>query len=105
MRLLEPVDGYTAHGVVTFRWETAYQLQENQAFEPIFWRAGADTLRDGRGYGGATRGTSVTINWDMLNLAPDGYQWGVLLVEMNPYRRLRYMGGGNGFQFAGPSDD
>ena len=27
------------------------------------------------------------------------YQWGVLLVELNPYRRLRYLGGGHTFRF------
>lgn len=104
VRLIEPADGHTGHGAITFRWETPYQLQENQAFEPVFWRAGGDPMRDGRGYGGTTRGTGMTINWDEVNAAPDGYQWGVLLVETNPYKRIHYMGGGSGFQFTGPDN-
>lgn len=102
MRLLEPVDGFSGHGSITFRWATDYQLQEGQAFEPVFWRAGGDPMQDGRGYGGSTRGTSITINWDQLNLAADGYQWGVMLITTKPYGRIHYMGGGNGFQYAGP---
>jgi serine/threonine-protein kinase len=107
--LLSPEDGHTGHGEITFSWATDYQLQENQAFEPIFWRAGGDPMRDGRGYGGPTRDKSMTINWDKLNVASDGYQWGVLLIEMNPYKRIHYMGGGYGFQYTlpgeGDSDD
>ena len=100
--LLSPADGYTGSGAITFSWATEYTLQENQAFEPVFWRAGGDPMRDGRGYGGATRGSSLTINWNGLDIAQDGYQWGVLLVETNPYKRLHYMGGDNGFQFTDP---
>jgi hypothetical protein len=100
VRLVSPVDGFSGSGAVTFSWETNYRLQGNQAFEPVFWRAGGDPMRDGRGYGGSTRGASVTINWDALGLAADGYQWGVMLVETDPYKRLHYMGGGLGFQFS-----
>jgi hypothetical protein len=105
VKLLTPADGYTGRGVVTFSWETAYPLADNQAFEPVFWRAGTDPLRDGRGYGGVTRSSSITINWDAVDAAADGYQWGVLLVETNPYKRLHYMGGANGFQFTGAGSD
>jgi hypothetical protein len=100
--LLSPADGHTGHGVITFSWATDYPLAENQAFEPVFWRAGADPMRDGRGYGGATRNKSLTVNWDELGVAADGYQWGVLLVETNPYKRIHFMGGGFGFQYTGP---
>ena len=102
VNLLSPADGHTGHGVITFSWATEHPLAENQAFEPVFWRAGTDPMRDGRGYGGSTRNKSITINWDELSVAADGYQWGVLLVETNPYKRLHYMGGGFGFQFTGP---
>jgi hypothetical protein len=27
------------------------------------------------------------------------YQWGILLVELNPYQRVQYLGGGQRFRF------
>lgn len=103
VRLVEPIDGHTGHGVITFRWETKYQLQDNQAYEVVFWRAGSDPLRDGRGWAGYTRNLSSIIDWDEIDVAADAYLWGVLLVNMEPYERIHYMGGGNRFQFTGPN--
>jgi hypothetical protein len=102
VRLVEPIDGYTGHGVTIFRWETAYQLQDKQAYEVVFWRAGGDPMRDGRGWAGYTRALSSTIDWDKIDIAADAYLWGVLLVKTEPYERMHYMGGGNHFQFTGP---
>jgi hypothetical protein len=101
VQLLQPPDGHTGYGVITFQWATDYQLPEGQGYELVFWRAGGDPIRDGRGYAGITQGTSSTIDWDELEVAPDAYQWGVLLVEKIPYARLRYMGGGFHFQYTG----
>ncbi len=101
VRLVEPEDGYTGHGAITFRWETDYQLQEKQAFELVFWQAGGEPMRDGRGWGGTTRTMSSTINWDNMDLPAGGYKWGVLLVKTDPYERIHYMGGDNRFEFTG----
>lgn len=90
--------------MVNFQWQTNYELPEGQAYEPVFWRSGLDPMRDGRGYGGVTRETALTINWDKLDIASDHYQWGILLVATQPdYKRLAYLGGANMFHLAGPS--
>jgi hypothetical protein len=89
--------------VITYRWETPYVLADNEAFEVVFWRSGGNPMQEGRGWGGTTRNGSITINWDNIDAAPDAYEWGVLLVNANPYKRLHYMGGGNRFQYTGPN--
>jgi hypothetical protein len=86
---------------VEFRWAANFTPEAGQAFEAVFWRQGEDPMRDGKGWGGTSQGTSITINWDKVDLAPDTYFWGVLLVETDPYRRLQYLGGGNGFSLEG----
>lgn len=62
----------------------------------------------GQGFGpvGAGTGSEVVVNLDktadalpQLLVSGQDYEWGVLLVELNPYRRLRYLGGGHRFRF------
>ena len=54
-------------------------------------------MRDGLGWGGSTTSTETTIKWDKLPVARDYYYWGVLLVQSDPYVRIKYLGGANGF--------
>ena len=58
------------------------------------------------GPAGSTRETSLTVDLDkaadaLPHLLQSGqeYQWGVLLVELNPYQRVQYLGGGHRFRF------
>jgi len=93
--LVAPPDGSGSGDKDTFVWQANFTPAAGQAFEVVFWKEGQDALRDGRGWGGTSTTTSVTINWQTSPAAPDTYLWGVLLVETNPYKRVRYLGGGD----------
>ena len=91
-------------GQQVFRWAPVGELQPGQAFELVFWRPGQDPLVDGFSPIGARPAPEVRVDLDatssslpQLNFGTD-YQWGVLLVEMDPYRRLSYLGGGQFFR-------
>jgi hypothetical protein len=108
--LVEPLDGVIS-GKRTFRWTTNVTLAENQYFEMVFWPAGQDPLTAGFGPGGSTQETAITVDLDgaansLPNMLVSGqkYQWGVLLVQLNPYQRLQYLGGGHEFQFERTGD-
>lgn len=99
-------------GQQVFRWTPVGDLQPGQAFELIFWRPGQDPMVDGFSPIGARPAPEVRVDLDatssslpQLSFGGD-YQWGVLLVEMEPYRRLGYLGGGHPFRLTeiSPSD-
>lgn len=103
--LLEPFDA-VLQGKRTFRWSTNVVLAENQYFELVFWPAGNDAMGSGFGPAGSSKETALTIDLDktadtLAHLFKSGqdYEWGILLVELNPYRRLQYLGGGQRFHF------
>lgn len=81
-------------------------MAENQYFELVFWPAGSDPMSSSFGPAGSIKETALTVDLDktadvLPHLFQSGqdYQWGVLLVELNPYRRLQYLGGGHRFRF------
>ena len=93
-------------GQYTFYWQSNLELDTNQYYELIFWSAGSDPLSTGFGPVGARKELAVDVDLDrtadtLPHLFQSGgdYQWGVLLVELNPYRRLSYLGGGQKFRF------
>ncbi|MCE7988440.1 MAG: serine/threonine protein kinase [Caldilinea sp. CFX5] len=103
--LRAPLEG-VLQGRHTFRWETTVTLAENQYFEMVFWPTGRDPMSSGFGPAGSTKETALTVDLDKTaDVLPQqfqsgqDYQWGVLLVELNPYRRLLYLGGGHHFRF------
>lgn len=61
------------------------------------------------GPAGSVKASEISVDLDKAaqTLPPDllvygnEYQWGVLLVEINPYKRLKYLGGGQRFYFGG----
>ena len=63
-------------------------------------------MATGFGPVGAKKEIAVEVNLDstadtlphLLRSGAD-YQWGVLLVELNPYVRLTYLGGGHQFRY------
>lgn len=92
--LLVPNEGDTLDGKLTFSWTANALLPESYQFEPVFWRVGEDPLRDGRGYGGATAGASLSITAEAFRASGNGeYYWGILLVKTAPYQRVTYLGG------------
>ena len=88
VQLLEPNNGDTVDGPRAFKWKFSGQLPDGYAFEPVFWKEGQDMIRDGKGWGGSTRATEMSIN--LLNF-PEAFgngKWGVLLVKQSPYERI-----------------
>lgn len=92
--LLTPNEGDTLDSKLTFSWVVNTSLPEGYQFEPIFWRAGEDPLSNGRGYGGTTVGTSLTVSAVVFQSTGEGdYYWGILVVKTDPYQRIAYLGG------------
>lgn len=92
--LLVPNEGDTLDSKLTFSWVVSTALPDGYQFEPVFWRAGEDAIRDGRGYGGTTTNTSLTVSADVFRATGEGeYYWGILLVKTDPYQRISYLGG------------
>ncbi len=102
--LLEPLAPALA-GRLLFRWATSAQLGPNQGYEMVFWKPGQDPMVAGFSPIGARPDTEVRVNLEdtassltLLNFGED-YQWGVLLVQLEPYQRLAYLGGAHPFRF------
>jgi hypothetical protein len=102
---LAPPDGESGGGARTFAWRANQPLLSHQAYELVFWKSSQDPLALGFGLVALTTETQVTADLDAIDrapnhpLSPGDYQWGVILVERQPYRRLRYLGGGWSFTF------
>ena len=105
LALLEPLEA-VLNGRRTFRWSTDIALTGNQYFEVVFWPAGRDPMSSAFGPVGSIKEMMITVDLDKtadtlpaLFQSGQNYEWGVLLVELNPYRRLQYLGGGQRFRF------
>ncbi|MEZ4713887.1 MAG: protein kinase [Caldilineaceae bacterium] len=103
--LLGPLDA-VLRGRQVFRWSSSITLRGNQYYEMVFWPVGADPLIAGFSPVGAGVATEVVADLDKaasnlshLLIGGQEYEWGVLLVELNPYRKLQYLGGGHRFRF------
>jgi uncharacterized protein YraI len=105
--LLQPVEARLS-GRQTFRWQTNVELKPNQGYELVFWEGGQDPIAKGFGLVKPTTETSVNVDLDKLRSILSQltygkeYQWGVLLVQLHPYRRLQLLGSGHRFLFATP---
>jgi protein phosphatase len=93
--LVEPNDGDTREGEVTFRWSvTGGNLSAGQGFEVFFYRPGEDPLT-GFGLADPTTGNAVTVDLAGLDaspghpLDPGTFLWSVRLVQQGrPDRAL-----------------
>lgn len=89
--LLKPNDGDTFDNKVTLEWAISSPLPEGYLFEPVFWREGEDPMRDGRGYGGTTKGTNISVSAETFRKSGEGrYFWGVLLIQ-EPYTKIAFL--------------
>jgi hypothetical protein len=85
--LLEPNEGDTRDGEVTFRWSVTGGVPAGQGFEVFFYRPGEDPLTGGFGLAAPTSGSSVQVDLPGLDatagypLEPGTYLWGVRLVQ------------------------
>lgn len=111
--LLEPL-APALSGRLIFKWTPSVTLGANQGYEMVFWQPGQDPMVNGFSPIGARPESEVRVNLEetassltMLNFGQD-YQWGVLLVQLEPYQRLAYLGGAHPFRFlsaGGGGDD
>ena len=88
--LVQPTDGDTRNGEVTFRWAiTAGALPAGMGYEVFFYQRGQDPLRDGFGLAAPTTQESQRINLTAVDddpgspLAPGVYLWGVRVAPLN----------------------
>lgn len=62
-------------------------------------------MASGFGLAAPTRAENVTVDLDALDDILGGrldngeYRWGILLVQVEPYERIAYLGGGYSFTF------
>ncbi|MEZ4713884.1 MAG: protein phosphatase 2C domain-containing protein [Caldilineaceae bacterium] len=107
VELISPNDGDSTSSRIFFKWEANFELGVNQAFELVFWRPGQDPMRDGLGLAGAGPLASVAVSADAAAQKGVGnteLEWGVLLVNLQPYGRIQFLGGGDReFRFEGSS--
>lgn len=92
VQLLLPKEAESVSGKYTFSWSVEGELPTGYAFEPIFWRVQEDPLREGRGWGGNTTASSLSIDLTKY-LQPGIYFWGVRLVESNPFKAVKLLSG------------
>jgi len=103
MELLAPRSD-VLQGKLDFRWSVSgISLEENQAYEVIFWSYGGQPAYS-LGSPGFTRSNSLIIKLDgaieelaLLN-AGYPYRWGIALAQVTPHKRLAYLGGGHLFR-------
>ena len=104
---LEPLDS-SLTGRRAFSWQpSGLTLEPNQYYELIFWPIEGDPMADGFGPVGSIKETSVLVDLEQVaDRLPQlernrNYYWGVLLVELEPYRRIMHLGTGNQFLVPG----
>ncbi|MCB9138415.1 MAG: protein kinase [Caldilineaceae bacterium] len=106
LQLLLPLSGGSGTGSQLFSWDTTITPQAGQAFEIVFWQDGQDPITQGFGMAAPTTGNQVSIDLTALDnsgnhpLEPGEYQWGLLLVQVEPsYQRLQFMDAQSAFRF------
>ena len=92
-----PGDGSSGGGSQAFEWQTTIQPAAGQAFELVFWPTDQDPMGRGFGLAAPTTGNRIVVNLDALDvtlgdlLQPGDYNWGLILVQTEPYQRLQYL--------------
>ncbi|MEM7538405.1 MAG: protein phosphatase 2C domain-containing protein [Chloroflexota bacterium] len=83
---------------ITFSWVSSnISLQSGQAYELVIWPDKGEPMADGIRLGESNQETNLTIaindaRLSTLNQA-EPHSWGVLLVQVAPYKRIQYLGG------------
>jgi len=105
--LLSPPAESSSVDAMTFAWQSDLVLPPGQAYEVIIWQNEQNGLVDGLGIAAPTQEQHLTVQFQGLYTAgvmrPGAYQWGVLLVTVEPYTRITLLGGGRTFYFAAAS--
>lgn len=104
--LLEPVDGGTYDGQVTFSWSvTGTGLPAGQAYEVVIYPEGQAPMSAGLGVAAPTVNTTIQVDLAGLDadpnfpLEPGPYLWGVRVIDQNTGQPLRMAAEGRRFIF------
>jgi serine/threonine protein phosphatase PrpC len=91
LRLVSPNPGDSGSGILTFQWEyAAGSLPPGYGIELLFWPRNGDPIKDGIAlWPSPVTGNITKITVDLTSLLPGEYQWGSVLVQLSPYKRLR----------------
>ncbi len=105
VKLISPVDETGGSGRIVFTWESNFTPPPGTAYELIFWPRNRDPMVEGFGLSAPTLATVESVDLNALDhtlgnlLQPGEYRWGVLLVEVSPYRRIAFLGDEHEFRF------
>ncbi|MEM7126407.1 MAG: protein phosphatase 2C domain-containing protein [Chloroflexota bacterium] len=98
VKLVTPVGDTTSSDPVRFVWDANFSLGENQAFELIFWKPSEEPMVGGLGLAGSGPETEATVRPKVAaenSVSNMDLHWGVRLVEVEPYRPIQFLGGGD----------
>jgi hypothetical protein len=105
LQLVAPGNHAANSGLQEFQWTANFKPDPGLAFEVVFWKAGQNPMTNGFGLAAPTTGNKITVDLNALDaklgnlLEPGDYQWGILLVRVSPYQRLRFMDQVRTFRF------
>ena len=105
LTLVTPGEGQGSGGEVLFEWQTTIVPGENQAFELVLWPVGESAMSTGFGLAAPTLSNRVIADLDKLDqtlgtlLEPGEYNWGLLLVQIEPYSRIQFLGAQRAFVY------
>ncbi|MEM7127353.1 MAG: protein kinase [Chloroflexota bacterium] len=100
-----PLSNDSGGGRIIFEWSSNFEPRNGQGYELVFWRPGQAPVANSFGLAASTNNTSVAVDLSALDnalgdlLEPGIYNWGVLLVQKDPYRRVQYLGGGWQYEY------
>ncbi len=110
VQLVAPADNNAGTGLQQFQWTANFAPTPGLAFELVFWREGQSALGNGFGLAAPTTGNRVNVDLVALDqglgalLDPGPYQWGILLVQTNPYQRIQLVSPTYRFRFERSGD-
>lgn len=111
VQLVAPGNNAASSGLAEFQWTANFTPDPGLGFEVVFWKAGQNPLANGFGLAAPTTRNKVNVDLNALDaslgdlLEPGDYQWGVLLVRVSPYQRVKFMGQSRTFRFDRGSND
>jgi serine/threonine protein phosphatase PrpC len=100
-----PGDGDTLNSKQSFSWSSNFTLEDGFEYEIIFWKVGQDPMIAGYGYGGRTTQTYKNLSAEDViegGAQTGDYLWGLLLVHVEPYTRIKYLGGDRRIRIEAP---
>lgn len=82
--LLGPPNGAAIKEKTEFSWQSNLPLPEGYSFEPAFWqKEGGDALTLGRGWGGSTRESRMTLSPKQFQPGSGRYFWAIRILDAN----------------------